>query len=84
METMICSSLGGNDIADDLFDLLDVIFGQFDARAGRTFHVDDELAGVGAREKRDPEKRIENETQERNSGTATDSGTGNTRRRTET
>ena len=49
-ETMIFRSFGRHDFADNLLDLLHQLVGEFDARAGRGFEVDDKLAGIGARE----------------------------------
>src|SRR4029077_202109 len=40
----------------DIFNLLDVVVGQFNARAGRSFDIDDELARVGSREEGDTHK----------------------------
>ena len=57
---------GLHDLAHDVFHLLDVIVGDFDARAGGSFHVDDELAGVGAREKRNADERDEKEAEQEN------------------
>src|SRR6202790_5021091 len=53
-----------NDLANDVFDLSHVLFGELDAGAGRSFHVDDELSGIGAREKSAAEKRIKSQTEQ--------------------
>src|SRR5579885_522209 len=54
-----------DDLADDVLDLLDVLLGELHASPGGRFEVDDELSGIGAREKGDAEKRIEGEHEER-------------------
>ena len=45
-----------NDLADIVFYPGDVFIGQLDAGAAGGFHVDNELAGIGARKEGDAEK----------------------------
>ena len=58
-ETIIFRSVGGTIVADQVFDPGDVLVGHFDAGAGGHFDVDGELAGVGLREERPAEERID-------------------------
>src|SRR6266481_578360 len=51
---------------NDLFDTVYVVLGQLHARSRGRFQIDDELTGIGAREKRNAEKGIERESQQRN------------------
>src|ERR1700722_1184929 len=56
--------LGFYNLAHDLFNLLYVVVGDFDASARRSLHVDDELAGIGAREKRNSDEWNEKEAEQ--------------------
>ncbi len=47
-----------HNFADNLFHLLHQLVGEFDARAGRSFKIDDKLAGIGARKIRFADERI--------------------------
>ena len=49
--------LGRHHAADDVFDLRDVVVAHFKPRAAGHAHVDDELAGIGARKVRAAEER---------------------------
>ncbi len=49
----------GDDAMDQVFDTLDVLFGDFQAGTGGGLHVDGELAGVGAREEGNAEEGID-------------------------
>ena len=57
-------SLWRHNLADVVFDALDVLVGEFDARAGWRLDVDHELAGIGARKERHAEKGIEPEAED--------------------
>ena len=72
-----------DDLTDYVLDLLDVLLGELHARAGGRFEVDDELAGIGAREKGDAEKRIEGEHEERSAEQRGGGGQGAQQRRAE-
>ena len=63
--------VGLHDLAHDVFHLLYVIFGHFDARAGGSFHVDDELAGIGAGKKRNSDERKQEQSSARKSDETT-------------
>ena len=59
-------SFGSDDLADQVFDLGDIVVGDFDARSGGNFHVDGELSGVGLRKEGPAEKGIDAQTGHKN------------------
>ncbi len=50
-ETTAFKSPGPDHLADDLFHLLHVVLGHFQASPGGSLEVDHELAGIGTRKK---------------------------------
>ena len=71
----------GNDVAHQGFDLRDFVFGDGEARAGRRFQIDHELAGVGAREEgkaKQGEEREADPTKIRPNATSVSAGRRNT------
>ena len=68
--------VGGNDFADDIFDLLDQLLGDLQPRAGRRLEIDDELAGIGARKIGFADQRIERQAEDEKAGDAEDGAAG--------
>ena len=64
LETMIFRSFLRHDFAHNILHLPDQFVGQFNPRAGRRFEIDDELAGIGAREIGFADERIERQGSE--------------------
>ena len=51
------------DVTNQILDLGDVLIRNLDASAGRHFHIDGELPGIGLREKGEPQDRINRQAQ---------------------
>ena len=58
--------VGGHSLADNLFHLLHQLIGEFEARAGCGFDIDNELAGIGARKICFADEWIQREAQNKN------------------
>jgi hypothetical protein len=67
LETTVLRSSGLN-LAHDVFHLLYVVVCDFDARARGSLHVNDELAGIRAGEKRNSDKRDEKKAEQKYPG----------------